>query len=42
MNAVPRRLWQVAGALCIAHVALIPVCLVLQQGRCSPTAPRAS
>jgi len=28
----PRRLWQIAGALVIAHVALIPVGLALQAG----------
>ena len=32
MNTVPRRLWQLAGALCLAHLALIPVGLYLQQG----------
>ena len=32
MTVVPRRLWQLAGALCLAHVVLIPVGLVLQQG----------
>ena len=32
MTAVPRRLWQLAGALCLAHIALIPVGLALQQG----------
>ena len=32
MTAVPRRLWQLAGALCLAHIALIPVGLFLQQG----------
>ncbi len=32
MSAVPRRLWQLAGALCLAHIALIPVGLFLQQG----------
>ena len=32
MTAVPHRLWQLAGAFCLAHVALIPVGLSLQQG----------
>lgn len=32
MTVVPRRLWQLAGALCLAHVVLIPVGLALQQG----------
>jgi hypothetical protein len=31
MTAVPCRLWQLAGALCLTHVALIPVGLSLQQ-----------
>jgi hypothetical protein len=31
MTAVPHRLWQIAGAFCLAHVALIPVGLSLQQ-----------
>ncbi len=31
MTAVPHRLWQLAGALCLAHIALIPVGLSLQQ-----------
>lgn len=31
MTVVPRRLWQLAGALCLAHVALIPVGLFLQR-----------
>lgn len=32
MTAVPHRLWQLAGALALAHVALVLVSLVLQQG----------
>lgn len=32
MTTVPRRLWQIAGALALAHVVLIPVGLALQQG----------
>lgn len=32
MNPVPRRLWQIAGALAIVHVALIPVGIALQGG----------
>ncbi len=32
MTAVPRRLWQLAGALCLTHVALVLVSLPLQQG----------
>lgn len=32
MTAVPRRLWQLAGAFCLVHIALIPVGLFLQQG----------
>jgi len=32
MTVVPRRLWQLAGALCLAHVVLIPVGLALQKG----------
>ncbi len=32
MTAVPRRLWQIAGALCLAHIVLILVGLALQQG----------
>lgn len=32
MTAIPRRLWHLAGALCLAHVALALVSLVLQQG----------
>lgn len=31
MNTIPRRLWQVAGALVIAHCLLIPLCLALEQ-----------
>lgn len=30
-STVPRRLWQIAGGLVIAHVALIPVGIYLQQ-----------
>jgi len=29
MNPIPRRLWQVAGTLALAHVVLIPICLAL-------------
>ena len=32
MTTVPRRLWQIAGALALAHVALIPIGLALQGG----------
>lgn len=32
MTPIPRRLWQLAGGLAIAHVALIPVGLALQAG----------
>ncbi|QZY29671.1 DUF4386 family protein [Nocardioides coralli] len=32
MTAVPRRLWQIAGALALVHVALIPVGIALQGG----------
>lgn len=32
MNPVPRRLWQIAGALAIVHVVLIPVGIALQGG----------
>lgn len=31
MNPIPRRLWQIAGTLAIAHVVLIPVGIALQQ-----------
>ena len=30
MNPIPRRLWQVAGTLALAHVVLIPLCLALE------------
>lgn len=32
MSPIPRRLWQVAGALAITHVVLIPVGIALQDG----------
>ena len=32
MSPIPRRLWQLAGGLAIAHVALIPVGLFMQRG----------
>ena len=32
MTTIPRRLWQIAGALAIAHVVLIPIGLALQGG----------
>jgi hypothetical protein len=32
MTTAPRRLWQIAGALALAHVALIPIGIALQQG----------
>jgi len=32
MNPIPRRLWQLAGTLALAHVVLIPVGLALQGG----------
>lgn len=32
MNPIPRRLWQIAGALAIVHVVLIPVGIALQGG----------
>ena len=30
MNTIPRRLWQIAGTLAIAHVVLIPIGIALQ------------
>ena len=42
MNPIPRRLWQVAGVLTMAHVVLIPISIALQMVRCSTTAPKAS
>ena len=30
MNSIPRRLWQIAGGLAIAHVVLIPLSLYLE------------
>ena len=32
MSPIPRRLWQLAGGMAIAHVALIPVGLSMQRG----------
>lgn len=32
MSTIPRRLWQLAGAFALVHVALIPVGLYLQRG----------
>ena len=32
MTTIPRRLWQIAGILAIAHVVLIPVSIALQGG----------
>lgn len=32
MSTPPRRLWQIAGALTLAHVVLIPIGLALQAG----------
>lgn len=32
MTTIPRRLWQIAGALALAHVVLIPVGIYLQNG----------
>ena len=32
MSTPPRRLWQIAGALTLAHVALIPIGIALQAG----------
>ncbi len=32
MNPIPRRLWQVAGVLAVAHVVLIPISIALQRG----------
>ncbi len=32
MSPIPRRLWQVAGALAIVHIVLIPVGIALQGG----------
>ena len=32
MPTIPRRLWQIAGALAVAHVVLIPVGIFLQAG----------
>ena len=32
MTTIPRRLWQIAGGLAIAHVVLIPVGIFLQAG----------
>jgi hypothetical protein len=32
MTTIPRRLWQIAGILAIAHVVLIPISIALQGG----------